>query len=252
MSTLYNLIKGNVDKLNSIYKNIGFSIHKDTNFISPIDRSVTLEWLAGGIRAKDYPQNYSGEVHISFGAYSVMGADYIIRDLSEKFSVTPAFIQKKDFVVSKNKNYGIIFNPKNAGQNVAIKFGENILYPDTIYDKDDKNVFKFYNVNITPPPTYYDLGIYSHYQYNYNVGDTYHIESTDSSNPYFLGNCDVKVTYYNDVETPVPYTFPRHDITIRYQITNIYRQPSQSPEPNQYLKIKYHDDVISIFEDSFL
>ena len=256
MSKLYNQIKYNVDKINSLYRN-GLTLYRDTNFISLIDGDITLEWMAGGIRANDYPVNYLGETKVTFGAYSTRSYDYIIQDLYDKFAVCPSFIQIKDFVVSKNTCYEIEFNPKETGQeyeknNVALKFGDNILYPHSIYNGEDKSIFRYWNVDVTPAPVYFEEGIFSHYEYNYNVGDKFHIESVDKKNPYFLGDCDLQVTNFSEEEVPVPYTFPTHYITIQYQIINISRQPSQIiTEPKQYIKIKYHDDVLSIFNDEY-
>ena len=256
MSKLYNNTEYNVCKINSLYKE-GFTLYKNTRFISQLNGSVTLEWLAGGIRANDYQVNFSSEIKEQLYMYWSPGYDVIIKDLYNKFVQCPSIVQKLTLPIQKNNTYNVDFNPRDTGldfdkNNVAIRFGEKFLHSNSGGEREsDQNLFRNYFVNVSPSPNK-PISSMSGCYYDFNVGDTYHIESVDRNNPYFIGDCDVKITYKHKDTYYIDPMAPPFYFTLHYQITNISRQPSQIiTEPRQYLKIKFNEDVVSLFEDIF-
>ena len=226
MSSLYNQIKSNINRINNIYK-IGITFNNNRNWISPSDGNISIEAMAKPHRARDYAQGSTGYSYGSAG-FGVSSPPDIFYSLCQQYGVYSSAPVTKLINVSKGVQYNIQFPEYESGASVL--FGSTRIY--TAINSLD-------NMKITPPPM--EGG-----WYNYNEGTVYHIEGQDKNNPSFLGDCDVQITSYKT--EPSGYVYKT---TVAYQIIKIYRQPSQSPDLQQYLKIKYNQDVINLFEDTY-
>jgi hypothetical protein len=230
MSELYNELKYNVDKINTLYKN-GVTFHKNKTWIAPINGAVTLIGQANAKHALDYAINFSSTCSSSptWGDNPARQPN-LVANLCSYFGSKAAFVNTQETTITKGNEH-------------KISFDENgIQFQDIYLTSVDSPI---YSIKITNLPN--QLGFY-----DMSVGSVLHIESEDKTNPSLLGDCDIQVTKSTVNHTTDPYThMPFASLEISYKIINILRQPSQISEIPQYLKIQYNEDVLSIFNDNY-
>ncbi|MES2613879.1 MAG: hypothetical protein V4591_00525 [Bdellovibrionota bacterium] len=226
MSELYNKLKYNVDKVNSLYKN-GITFHNNKTWVAPLDGSISIEGLGKSLQAKDYTLG-----HVGYAVFrsSVMSSGITaIDNLCGTYGTKYAVIGTGKENVKKFSAY-------------EIGVGDNAIFNNKTYSwqRADSN-----SLNVTPGPDEY--GHYAHF-----VGQVFHVEGKDQTNPSFMGDCDLTIT---DSQVTWDYSQPiaTKITTYTYNISKIYRQPSQATGKiiPPYLKIKYSEDVLSIFSDNY-
>lgn len=227
MSLLYEELKYNVDKINSLYKN-GVTFHKNKTWIAPLDGQIFIEGRTEVYHATDYrlnePCNTEGRTN-----QSITYAPDILKYLRIIYG-GGSFSQVQSAVtnVVKGNQYSLLINDN---------YGEIDFNGVALNCRAQDNVNTTITKIVSAPGSNF-----------FNPGEVYRVSSQGQINASDIGDCDILITDYQKVATANPTDFR---LIVYFHISAVYRQPSQSPAIPHYFKIKYSTDVLSIFNDDF-